>query len=253
MEIMIAVFIGTIIGSFLNVCIYRIPQKQSIVFPSSSCPHCKHALGVFDLFPILSHILLQGKCRYCSAKISIQYPIIELINGLLYGMLFITFGASIEMFFYSLLCSLLLVVFMIDLKTQLIPNTLTLFGLIVGILFRVTQAVLLASNIPLMEGSLGFLAGAVPLFIIIVLSRGGMGAGDLKLMAVVGLFLGSSLTLLTLFYASITGGVVALFLLILKKKGRKSTIPFGPFLVLGTYISIFVGQQVWSWYLSLYR
>ncbi|NLK20900.1 MAG: prepilin peptidase [Epulopiscium sp.] len=248
----ILIFIlGLIIGSFLNVCIFRIPNKQSIAFPPSHCFHCNHSLGVLDLFPVLSFVFLRGKCRYCRSKISIQYPIIELVNGLLYLSLFIKFGLSVYFIFYALFGSLLLVIAMIDIKTETIPNATIIFGLILGIIYIIIMAFTSYSWIGIKDGILGFFTGSLIIFLIILISRGGMGAGDMKLMGVVGLFLGYKGVIVTLFFGIIAGGIAGVLLLLTKVKSRKATIPFGPFLVLGTFITLYWGEFILNWYLSL--
>ena len=243
--------LGLIIGSFLNVCIFRIPLKQSIAFPSSHCFHCHHTLGGLDLIPLLSFIFLKGKCRYCGEKISIQYPMIELTNGVLYLLLFLKFGLSYSFIFYALFSSLLLVISMIDFKTGIIPNKLIIFGILLGSIYLMMNWIINRSFLIIKDGILGFLAGALMIFAIIVISRGGMGAGDMKLMGVIGLFLGLKGVVLSLFLGILVGGIIGAVLLMTKIKDRKSAIPFGPFLALGTFVSLYWGEQIINWYLSL--
>ena len=243
--------LGTIIGSFLNVCIFRIPLKQSIAFPSSHCFHCHHKLGVLDLIPVFSFIFLKGKCRYCGEKISIQYPIIELINGIIYLLLFLKFDLSYSFVFYALFSSLLLVIAMIDFKTGLIPNKLIVFGILLGMIYFMMDWIINRSFLIIKDGILGFLAGALIILVIILISRGGMGAGDMKLMGVIGLFLGLKGVVLSLFLGILVGGIIGAVLLMTKIKDRKSAIPFGPFLALGTFVSLYWGEQIINWYLSL--
>lgn len=243
--------LGLIIGSFLNVCIFRIPLKKSIAFPSSHCFHCHHKLGALDLIPILSFIFLKGKCRYCGEKINLQYPMIELTNGIIYLLLFLKFDLSYSYIFYALFFSLLLVIAMIDFKTGIIPNQLIIFGILLGFIYFMIDWIINRSFSIIQNGMLGFLSGALIILIIILISRGGMGAGDMKLMGVIGLFLGFRGVMLTLFLGIIMGGIIGAFLLISKIKDRKSAIPFGPFLALGTFVSLYWGEQIINWYLSL--
>ncbi|WP_341877404.1 prepilin peptidase [Defluviitalea saccharophila] len=250
MTFLIIIF-GTIIGSFLNVCVFRIPHKQSIAFPASHCFHCHHTLGVLDLIPLLSFIFLKGKCRYCGEKISIQYPIIELTNGIIYLFLFLKFGLGYSFIFYALFSSLLLVIAMIDFKTGIIPNKLIIFGIILGSIYLMMNWIINRSFLIIKDGILGFLAGALIILVIILISRGGMGAGDMKLMGVIGLFLGLKGVVLSLFLGILVGGIIGAVLLMTKIKDRKSAIPFGPFLALGTFVSLYWGEQIINWYLSL--
>lgn len=245
------IIFGIIVGSFLNVCIFRIPLKQSIAFPSSHCFHCHHTLGGLDLIPLLSFIFLKGKCRYCGEKISIQYPMIELTNGVLYLLLFLKFGLSYSFIFYALFSSLLLVIAMIDFKTGIIPNKLIIFGILLGSIYLMMNWIINCTFLIIKDGILGFFAGALIILVIILISRGGMGAGDMKLMGVIGLFLGLKGVVLTLFFGILMGGIIGAFLLMTKIKDRKSAIPFGPFLALGTFVSLYWGEQILNWYLSL--
>ncbi|WP_058485234.1 prepilin peptidase [Defluviitalea phaphyphila] len=244
-------FLGLIIGSFLNVCIFRIPLKQSIAFPPSHCFHCNHKLKPLDLIPIFSFLFLKGKCRYCGKKISIQYPLVEFINGIIYLLLFYKFSISHYFIFYAIFSSLLLVIAVIDYKEKIIPNSLIIFGLVLGTLYNFVEFFIKKSTSPILNGTLGLVCGVVIILIIILISRGGMGAGDMKLMGVIGLFLEMKGIFLTLFLGCVIGGVIGIILLITKKKDRKSTIPFGPFLTLGSFTYIYWGEQIINWYLSL--
>lgn len=244
--------LGLVIGSFLNVCIFRIPLKKSIVFPASHCFHCKHELKPLDLLPFFSFFILKGKCRYCGEKISIQYPLIELVTGLLFLFVLINYGLSFYSFFYMIFISLLLIVAIIDYKKGIIPNVLILFGLIFGMVYNISIVITTYSFDRLKEGIIGFLVGTAIIFIIILVSRGGMGAGDLKLMGVIGLFLGYKGVILTIFLGVLLGGIFAIIILIAKLKERKSTIPFGPFLCMGAFIALIWGEPIIRWYLLLY-
>lgn len=243
--------LGLIIGSFLNVCIFRIPLKQSIAFPPSHCFHCSHNLKLLDLIPLFSFLFLRGKCRYCGEKISIQYPLIEFSNAIFYLFLFAKFSTSYHFIFYSIFISLLLVIAIMDYKTGIIPNKLIIFGLISGVTYILIGTFMAHSFTIIQNGILGFISGILIILTIILISRGGMGAGDLKLMGVIGLFLGLKGVLLTLFLGCLIGGSIGAILLIAKVKDRKSTIPFGPFLALGSFVSLYWGEAIISWYLSL--
>lgn len=241
--------VGLMVGSFLNVCIYRIPLKQSIVFPVSHCFNCNHELNGLDLIPVFSFIFLKGKCRYCGDKISIQYPLVELANALLFLFAFIYFGFNLLTVFYAVFSSLLLVISVIDYKKGIIPNYLIIFGLILGVIYITFTVIITHSYDIAKNGLLGAFLGAIIIIIIIVISRGGMGAGDYKLMGVIGLFLGYKKIILVLFLAVVLAGIFATILLISKSKERKSAIPFGPFLAIAALSVLYYGDLIINWYL----
>lgn len=245
----ILVFIfGVIIGSFLNVVIYRLPRNESIVYPPSHCVNCKRELKPYDLIPILSYIFLKGRCRCCGSRISIRYPIVELITGLIYLILFIYFGISIKSLSYTFLASLLIVITFIDMEHKIIPNKIILIGLIVGAAFR-----LITINYGIWDYIVGFLVGGGVLFLISLLSGGGMGGGDIKLMAMIGLYVGWKLTISTLFLAVVLGAVGGIVLILFKIKTRKDYIPFGPYISIACIISILYGYDLLNMYIKLIR
>lgn len=238
--IQILIFIlGLSIGSFLNVCIYRIPEKKSIAFPSSHCPNCKHDLNAIDLIPILGFLINRRKCRYCGVKISMQYPLVELLTGIVFLMLFNKFFISMEFLKYALLSSLLITIAVIDLERQEIPDELIIFGLIAGMLFNIYNI-----KTDMVPGIMGFILGGGVFLIIAMLTNGAMGGGDIKLMAVLGLFFGWKLILLISFIAFIIGAVISLILIATKVKTRKDYIPFGPFIAIAALITIFYGLEI---------
>jgi len=237
---------GISIGSFLNVCIYRMPLEQSVVFGSSYCPKCKQNIKFYDLIPLFSFIFLKGKCRFCDEKISIRYPIIELINGVLYILAFLKFGPSIEAIYYSLLSSILLAIAVIDFEHKIIPNELVIAAFVFGIIFNILNGGFLNSVI-------GFFAASTFLYIIALISKGGMGGGDIKMMAAFGFCIGWQNILLSLFIGAIIGSFVAIYLLVSKKGNKKTQIPFGPFLASGIYISVYCGAELINWYLRLFN
>ncbi|HYE11625.1 MAG TPA: prepilin peptidase [Patescibacteria group bacterium] len=245
MGIFIFIF-GLLIGSFLNVCIYRIPRKESIAFPPSHCTNCNTQLKPVDLIPVLSFVAYRGKCKYCKAKISLQYPIIELSNGLITFFLYQKFGLTVEMGMYAILSSILVVITMIDFFTQEIPDELNLFALIIGIIFL--GIMLRFSNV--VNSSLGLLIGGGLFLLIAVVSGGAMGGGDIKLMGVLGLWFGWKLILILSIISFIIGAIASLLLMALKIKGMKDYIPFGPFISISAMIIIFFGSDLLSWYLS---
>ena len=240
---------GAMVGSFLNVCIYRLPRGESIVWPGSRCPSCQAPIPAYDNIPILSFLVLLGRCRRCRAPIRWRYPLVEALNGFGYLLLFWSYGLTWTTAAYALLFSSLLVVTFIDLDHQIIPDLITLPGIIIGL---VAAAFVLPPGVPGFWGGLiGLLVGGGFFYVVAVMSRGGMGGGDIKLIAMIGAFLGWHLVLLTIFLASLTGAVVGLGLMAFKGMGRKTPIPFGPFLALGAIMAIFWGTAILEWYLTL--
>lgn len=240
--------LGLVIGSFLNVCIYRIPIEKSIAFPPSHCTACKHKLNPLDLVPVFSYIFLRGRCRYCGEKISIRYPIIEILNGLLYLIVYVKFGLDLITIKYCILVSLLIVISAIDFDTQFVFTSTTIFGGIVGILFILLQYVLYKNNV--LDLILGGILGAIIIGLIVFLTRG-MGEGDIEIAAVCGLFLGVKGILLGLFLAIVLGGIIGIIVLILKLKKAKEKIAFGPFIAIGSLISMFYGAEILKMYWDL--
>jgi leader peptidase (prepilin peptidase)/N-methyltransferase len=250
---------GAVIGSFLNVCIYRIPQGLSIVRPSSRCPSCGTPIKVYDNIPIISYMLLTGKCRACGAKLSIRYPLVEFLNAALYVVLLNRVGLDFPwvLAVYCIFVSSLIVIFFIDLDHQIIPDSITLPG--------IPLAVALGSTIlpdPFSRNELlgvrasiiGFLAGGGSFYLIAVigkavLKKDAMGGGDIKMMAMIGGLLGWKGVLLTTFFGSLFGSLIGISLIMLKGKEWGARIPFGPYLVAGALISLFWGQDIFTWYL----
>src|SRR3989338_2853414 len=249
MDILIPIFIflfGAAIGSFSNVCIYRLPKKLSIISPPSQCPNCGKSISPFDNIPIISFILLRGRCRYCQSPISWRYPIVELITGLIFLSLYLNFRISPQFFIYALLCTSLIIIAFIDLEHKIIPDIITLPGILIGLIIS-----FIFSYTPLTHSIKGLLIGGGLFYLIAILSMGGMGGGDIKLIAMIGSFLGWEKVLLTIFLGSLSGSIIGIILIILRKKGRKDTIPFGPFLSLGTIVSIFFGNYLISLWFSI--
>lgn len=250
MQILIFTY-GLIIGSFLNVCIYRIPRGESIAFPSSHCPTCNTSLRWYDNIPILSYITLKGKCRYCNKKISSQYPLIELLNALIYLILFYKFNLSIDFIFYALISSTLIVITLIDLKEMLIPDSLVITLLLLSILHKALNYIIHRTPINLLDSLGGLLLAGGIFLLIVILSKGGMGGGDVTLIASLGFILGIKYILLTIFLSFILGGTISVFLLATKLKTKKDPIPFGPFIVLGFMITLFWGDSLIAWYIDI--
>ncbi len=249
--VVVAVF-GLVIGSFLNVCIFRIPRNISIVFPSSRCPTCNHPIRAWDNIPVISYMILGGRCRHCGAKISLQYPFVDALNAFFYVAVFWRYGFGWDSGVYALFCSSLLVITFVDLEFQIIPDRITLPGIVIGI---VAGSLLMPD--PFMRTTLlgykasviGLLSGGGFFYLVAVLSRGGMGGGDIKMMAMVGALMGWKTVLLTTFLGSLSGSMVGIFLMIFRGRGRKAKIPFGPFLALGAVITLFFGEEILAWYL----
>jgi leader peptidase (prepilin peptidase)/N-methyltransferase len=242
MDILLPIFIflfGAAIGSFSNVCIYRLPRKISIVTPSSQCPACGKSISPIDNIPIISFIMLGGKCRFCRASISWQYPIVEIITGLTYLLLYFKFHISFLFPVFAILCTSLIIIAFIDLEHKIIPDVITLPGILIGLTVSFTMP-----HITVMNSIKGLLIGGGLFYAAAVLSRGGMGGGDIKLIAMIGSFLGWKTTLLTIFLGSFIGSIVGIALIVIKRKGRKDMIPFGPFLSLGAIVSIFFGREI---------
>ncbi len=245
MEVLIFVF-GLVIGSFLNVCIYRIPLKESIVKSPSHCTMCNEKIKPKDLIPVLSYIILKGKCRYCKGKISVRYPLIEILNAFLYLFCYFRVGLDVVLFPLLGLCSVLLVMSVIDMDTKEIPNRLVLILLVLGVV-----NVIINPSITIIKAAVGFFAVSVPMLFIALLTGGGMGGGDIKLMAAIGVFLGWSDVLAAFFIACFFAGLIGMLLILVKKKTRKDMIPFGPFLAVGILAVIFFGQDIIAWYTGI--
>lgn len=251
--------VGLIIGSFLNVCIYRIPREESIVKPPSHCPNCGKRLTVIDLVPVFSYLFLRGKCRHCGVKISPRYAMVELLTALTFVILFHKFKLTVDFFASAYLMSILIAIFFIDLEHMIIPDGLVLAGLIGGIplvvynLFRPVQTY---GDRNWWTPLIGMLSGFLVLLFIglvgllIYKTDEAMGGGDIKLFAPLGLFLGWKLIIVAFLLSVFSAAFVSVILIITKVKNRKSTVPFGPFIVIGTFVTYIYGWEILEWYLS---
>ncbi|WP_066890156.1 prepilin peptidase [Clostridium nigeriense] len=246
---LLILILGLCIGSFLNVCIYRIPREESIAYPPSHCTNCGYELKSYDLVPVFSYLCLKGSCRNCKEKISVIYPTIEILNGIIYLMLFIKYDLTFKFIFYSILASLLIVISIIDIKSKDVYSSTTILGLCFAIPYILIGGYL--GEIRISNNLLGGIIGYGIIFLIILTTRG-MGEGDADIAGICGLFVGIKGILLSLFLAVVIGGVVASIILILKLKNRKSEIAFGPCIVLGTFIWILFGEKLLSLYLNLF-
>lgn len=250
----ITFILGSVIGSFLNVCIYRVPRRLSIVTPSSRCPSCNTPIRPLDNIPIISFLFLGGRCRVCKARISLRYPLVEFLNASLYVLVLWRYGIEWNTLVYCILCSALIVITFIDLDFQIIPDRITLPGIPIGLLagsLLLPDPFMRYTALGLKSSIIGFFAGGGLFYVIAVLSRGGMGGGDIKLMAMLGSFMGWKSVLLTTFLGSFAGAFLGLFLMLFRGKGRKTKIPFGPFLALGAIVTLFCGQEILYWYLNI--
>ncbi|WDU80730.1 prepilin peptidase [Lysinibacillus sp. G01H] len=250
MEMAYTIFIflfGLVFGSFYNVVGLRIPQKESIVHPPSHCPKCQRRLTVLDLVPVLSYVFLGGKCRSCGNKISWVYPFIELMTGVLFAFAYWQLGWGIELIVAFFFISLLVIIVVSDLAYMLIPDKVLIFFLPLLAIGRV-----LSPLTPWWDSLVGAVVGFGILYIIAVLSNGGMGGGDIKLFFLIGLVLGTIDTLLTLFLAAVIGMIVGITVLSKNKQGRKTPIPFGPSIALAAVIVYFYGDLLINWYLGFW-
>ena len=241
-------FVGLCIGSFLNVCIYRIPLGQSIVRPASACPQCRTAIAWYDNIPLISYIILRGRCRGCKTRISVRYPMVELLCGLFAVITWMRFGFAVASLAYFLFVAALLVITFIDLDHRIIPDVITLPGIPAGLLLS-----LILPQITWLDALIGMVAGGGILLAIawgyqLFTGKEGMGGGDIKLLAMIGAFLGWRGVFFTILASSLIGTVVGIALMVRAGKGMKMALPFGPFLAIGALLYIYFGPQLITWY-----
>jgi leader peptidase (prepilin peptidase)/N-methyltransferase len=250
--LLLLVFVlGAVIGSFLNVCIYRIPAGESIVYPPSRCPACGSAIRWYQNVPILSYLLLRGKCAACGVRISASYPLVEALTGALFVLVFLCFGLHGATLVYWLFAAALVAITFIDLDHQIIPDVISLPGIVVGFLcsFAVPW-------ISWTDSLLGILAGGGSLYLVAVgyellTRKEGMGGGDIKLLAMIGAFLGWKAVLPIVFISSLMGSLVGVPVMLITKADSKLAIPFGPFLAAAALFYLFWGPALIRWYLGL--
>jgi leader peptidase (prepilin peptidase)/N-methyltransferase len=245
---------GTIVGSFLNVCIHRLPQGKSIIVPSSHCPLCKTPIPFYDNIPLVSFILLRGKCRACHAPISLRYPLIEFLMGLFSIILLLRYGITpLYLVYLAFFASLTLVSF-IDLSHRIIPDVISLPGILVGLIIS-----LLHPQMPIKASLIGVLVGGGSLYAVaslyhLVTKREGMGGGDIKLLAMIGAFIGWKGVLFTILCSSFIGSIVGVVLMLISARAdSKYAVPFGPFLSLGAIVYVLVGEALINWYVGFLR
>jgi len=262
MIVKIIVFLfGSIVGSFLNVCIHRMPQGESVVWPRSHCPRCKKRIPGYDNIPFLSYILLKGRCRFCKEKISLRYPLVELITGLLFVALYSRWGLTYNFFFYMVLVWGLIIATFVDIKHRIIPDEVSIGGLIIGFILSSVRGISLIplhfSFKPLVDSLLGILVGGGIIYLSGFLfdlvyfkllkkppiqgETESMGGGDVKLLAMIGAFLGWQKAVLTFFVAPFLGVAIGIYALLAK---RDHTIPYGPFLAIAALLSMFWADTI---------
>ncbi|MFS0561865.1 prepilin peptidase [Terribacillus sp. 179-K 1B1 HS] len=239
------IILGAVLGSFYNVVGMRVPEKKMFQSERSYCPNCKHQIKAYDLIPVISYIVLGGKCRHCKQRISPLYPFTELAAGLLFGYSYFVIGLQWELVTALILVSMSAILFVTDMRFMLIPNKILLFFLPLFIILRIITPLE-----PWWDSIVGAIVAFVLLFLVILFSRGGMGGGDLKLFVVLGVILGWKGVLLTFFLSSVIGAVISLVLLSAKILNRKQAIPFGPYILLGALITYFHGDQLIGWYIN---
>lgn len=244
MDYVIVFILGLLFGSFFNVCIYRIPRGESIAYPPSHCTSCGNNLKAMDLFPVLSYVFLGGKCRYCGDKISIKYPLFEVLTAIIFVLIYKQYGYSMDTIKYIVFASYLVVVGVIDLNTTDVYFNTTIFGIITGVIFIIINLVFGNPILTYILG-VGFGAGIITL---IILTTNGMGWGDAEILGICGLFIGFKLCVLTFFLSTVLGGIIGVILIATKIKSRKDYIPFGPYIAIAAIIAVLYGNNVIQWY-----
>ena len=250
---------GLCFGSFLNVVVYRLPRRLSLQKPPSSCPRCGKRLGAIELIPLAGYLLLRGRCRHCGAAISPRYPLVELTTALLFMAVYTRFGFTLTALAYLFLLYLLLGIALIDLEHHLVPNILVTVGLLGGVILQLPALAVRWWPLPAAllperawtDALAGLLLGGGLMLVIFLVSRGGMGAGDLKLMALIGFFTGLRGTAIVMMLGFLVGALTGLLLMAMDRLKRKEAVPFAPFLALAALVNIFWGEQLWDWYINL--
>ena len=246
--------LGGVIGSFLNVCIDRLPRDESIIFPPSHCEHCQHRLAAPDLVPVFSYLWLKGHCRYCQAPVPRRILWVELTSSIMFALLYWNYGLSTEMAVMAFYSCLFLVIFVVDLEHGLILNKVIYPGMAAALVISVVApqpwlTPLLSTGI--LSAAAGGGLGFILLLLVAIISRGGMGFGDVKLAALMGLAIGFPLVMFSLVFGAILGGIIGAALLVSKKRSRRDAIPFGPFLALAAMITMLWGNSLLYWYVGL--
>ena len=247
-----SVLFGLCLGSFANVCIYRIPLNKSIVHPPSSCPACGGKIRFFDNIPVISYLLLMGRCRQCETSISMRYPLVEILMAFLSLALFIRFGFQLQTIQFIVFAGTLVILSFIDLDHKILPDVLTLPGIAVGFLVS-----FLPGGISWAGSLIGLAAGGGSLYLVAtvyerITGREGLGGGDIKLLAMIGAWMGWQSLPLIVLMSSLSGAVIGSVFILSGGKGARTQIPFGPFLSLGALSYLFFGRQISLWYFGLF-
>lgn len=250
-ELTIVAALGLAMGSFLNVVIHRLPRRESLVSPGSRCPSCGYQLRAIDNIPVLSYVMLGGRCRHCRTRISVRYPVVELVTAALFVVHYAVFGWTPLLAVRCLFAAAMVALFVIDLEHRLLPDAITLPGILAGLL----ASVFLPPGFP--AAAIGMLAGGGVLWLIGELyyrysGEEGMGGGDVKMLAMIGAFLGWHQVLITLVFSSIAGAVIGLIVLAVKRGGMKYALPYGTFLAVAALVASLWGERIMTWYLGLY-
>jgi leader peptidase (prepilin peptidase) / N-methyltransferase len=251
LELAIVAFLGLAIGSFLNVVIHRLPRNQSLVSPGSRCPSCGYSLRAADNVPILSYLFLAGRCRNCRTGISLRYPIVELITGGLFVLFYVVFGWTALLAVRLLFVSAMVALFAIDLEHHLLPDAITLPGIVVGL---VASAFLPPGFVNAFIGTLlgGGVLWAIGEAYYRYSGQEGMGGGDVKMLAMIGAFLGWQQVIVTLVFSSIAGSIVGVIVIAIKRGGMKHALPYGTFLAIAAVFASLWGEPLVTWYAGLY-
>lgn len=253
MIITLVIVLGLVIGSFLNVCIYRLQKNESISKPRSHCPNCKHQLKVWENIPVISYLLLRGKCSNCNIRISLKYPLVEMLTALVFSIIYYYFDISVETFLLMMFFSIVIIITFIDIDVQLIPNNLLIFSILPLVTFVIV-------NHPNSYQShiIGGILLTLIFFIIgyigkLIYKVDSMGMGDVKYAGVIGLLLGWEKGILAFVIAFFSAAAIIVIMSMYKKLSRKQRIPFGPFLSIGCFVAFFWGAEIMNWYLGFYR
>ena len=251
LQLSILSLLGLSVGSFLNVCVHRLPRRQSLVHPGSRCPHCGYVLRWYDNIPVVSYLLLRGRCRKCGDAIAIRYPALELVTLVLFLVHGAVFGWSALLVVRLIFACAMVVLFAIDLEHHLLPDAITLPGIVAGLLFSTVLPPGIVSAL------LGMLIGGGALWLIgeayfRYSGQEGMGGGDVKMLAMIGAFLGWKLVLVTLVLSSVAGSLIGVFVIVLKRGGMKYALPYGTFLALGALAASLAGERLVTWYAGFY-
>jgi leader peptidase (prepilin peptidase) / N-methyltransferase len=250
-QVILLAALGLAVGSFLNVCIYRIPRRESLLHPPSRCPACGQGLRWFDNVPVLGYAWLGGRCRACRAPISIRYPLVELVTMGVFLLHYVAFDWSALLAVRLLFACAMIVLFAIDLEHHLLPDVITLPGIAVGLLAS------LALPPGFVDALIGMLVGGGVLWLIgeayyRYAGQEGMGGGDVKMLAMIGAFLGWKQVVLTLVLSSVAGSIIGMLLLVTRRGGMKYELPYGTFLALAALVASLVGERIIAWYTGLY-